>query len=355
MATGSSASKAGAASVSGLVLVVVAFVLLDAASVSHAQLQVGFYVGKCKGTDVEAVIRGVVQARFKQDPSILPALLRMQFHDCFVRGCDASILLDGQSSEKNAGANASVRGYELIDEIKAALEKACAGVVSCADIIVAATRDAVVLGGGTRYDVQTGRRDGLRSSVNDVNLPGPSIPISNAIGFFNAKKISTEDMVLLLGGHTVGITHCLFISGRLWNFNGSGGPDPSMDPALVRSLRVTCPQNGDGDNNPVNLDQNATSANVVDNSFFKQIMAKRGVLQIDQRLADDGQTRSTVAGLAAGKLDFGKRFGGAMVRMGAIEVLTGSQGEVRKSCRAVNKRSVEATLEEIVDGLLAAQ
>lgn len=62
-----------------------------------------------------------------------------------VQGCDASILLDGPSSEKKAGANASVRGYELIDEIKAALEKACPGVVSCADIIVAATRDTVVL------------------------------------------------------------------------------------------------------------------------------------------------------------------------------------------------------------------
>lgn len=80
-----SASTAGAASVSGLALVVVVLLLLDAASVSHAQLQVGFYAGKCKGTDVEAVIRGIVQARFKKDPSILPALLRMQFHDCFVR------------------------------------------------------------------------------------------------------------------------------------------------------------------------------------------------------------------------------------------------------------------------------
>lgn len=62
-----------------------------------------------------------------------------------MKGCDASILLDVPSSEKNAGANQSVRGYELIDDIKAALEKACPGLVSCADIIVAATRDAVVL------------------------------------------------------------------------------------------------------------------------------------------------------------------------------------------------------------------
>lgn len=41
--------------------------------------------------------------------------------------------------------NLTVRGYDLIDEVKAALEKACPGVVSCADIIVAATRDAIAL------------------------------------------------------------------------------------------------------------------------------------------------------------------------------------------------------------------
>lgn len=61
------------------------------------------------------------------------------------KGCDASILLDGSSSEKTAIPNLSVRGYDIIDQAKAALEKGCPGVVSCADIIVAATRDAVSL------------------------------------------------------------------------------------------------------------------------------------------------------------------------------------------------------------------
>lgn len=61
----------------------------------------------------------------------------------YQKGCDASILLDGSSSEKTAIPNLSVRGYDIIDEAKAALEKACPGVVSCADIIIAATRDAV--------------------------------------------------------------------------------------------------------------------------------------------------------------------------------------------------------------------
>ena len=63
----------------------------------------------------------------------------------YEKGCDASILLDGSNSEKTDGSNASVRGYELIDACKASLEKKCPGVVSCADIIVIATRVAVFL------------------------------------------------------------------------------------------------------------------------------------------------------------------------------------------------------------------
>jgi hypothetical protein len=65
------------------------------------------------------------------------------------QGCDASILLDDTptfTGEKNAGANAnSVRGYEVIDAIKTQVEAACKGIVSCADIVALASRDAVNL------------------------------------------------------------------------------------------------------------------------------------------------------------------------------------------------------------------
>ncbi|XP_030522474.1 peroxidase 60-like [Rhodamnia argentea] len=312
----------------------VVVLLAFTAPCSAATLQAGFYKGKCGLVDVESVVATVVAAQFARDRSIVAALLRMQFHDCFVNGCDASILLDGSSSEKTAGPNLSVRGYDLIDAVKAAVEAICPGVVSCADIIVMATRDAVALAKGGRYGVQTGRLDGKVSLARNVNLPGPSITVSQAASAFAQKGLTISDMVLLLGGHTVGIAHCSLFQDRLYDFNGLGKPDPTMDPKLVAALRPRCPQSATLDNT-VDLDQNPTSALVVDSSYYKQVLARRGVLQIDQELASDRRSKSLVATLA-NATDFSARFGRAMVKLGALQ--SRLPGEIRRSCRALNKR-----------------
>lgn len=297
-----------------------------------ADLRVGFYNATCP--QAESIIRQVVQKRFATDSSITGALLRMHFHDCFVRGCDASILIDStpkKPSEKSAGPNLTVRGFELIDEAKKSLEAACPSTVSCADIITLATRDSVVLAGGPSYAAPTGRRDGLVSNPDDVNLPGPSFSVSQALQAFTAKGLTLNDMVTLLGAHTVGLVHCNFFEDRLSNFQGTGSPDPSMDPALVAKLKKLCAA---GNNPTTFLDQNTSST--FDNQYYNQLLLKRGILQIDQELASDRSTTGIVSGFASNGVRFSQRFATAILKMGSLQVLVGNAGDIRKNCRVFN-------------------
>ena len=110
----------------------------------NAQLSSTFYDQTCPNalTTIQTVIRRAIS----HERRMAAYLIRLHFHDCFVQGCDASILLDDTPSmigEKNAAANKnSIRGYEVIHDAKSEVEKICPGVVSCADILAVAARDA---------------------------------------------------------------------------------------------------------------------------------------------------------------------------------------------------------------------
>ncbi|RDY13444.1 Peroxidase 4, partial [Mucuna pruriens] len=122
-------------------------VLLLLAGTSSAHLSQNFYSNKCP--NVFKTVKSVVKSAVAKEPRIGASILRLFFHDCFVDGCDGSLLLDDSPSfqgEKTAAANNnSVRGFEVIDAIKSEVEKTCPGVVSCADILAIASRDSVVL------------------------------------------------------------------------------------------------------------------------------------------------------------------------------------------------------------------
>ncbi|KAI3940417.1 hypothetical protein MKW98_024824 [Papaver atlanticum] len=312
----------------GVMLILISF------PACYAQLRNGFYTDICK-INVEETVQRIVFERNQKDSTLVAALVRMQFHDCFVEGCDASLLLKGDDTEKTAGPNGSVRGYELIDEIKTELEQKCPDKVSCADIIVMATRDTVAFSRGRRYEVETGRRDGSISRASDAiaNLPSPSISVFDSIEVFKAKGLNATDMVLLLGGHTIGKASCGNFESRLY----SSPPDSSMDRSLAEKLKMICPKKTEGSNaGQADLDQNSASTNIVDNSFYQQIRMNRGLLSIDQKIAFDMLTAELVKTLSNDNVQFFTRFGAAMVKLGAVGVKVGNEGEIRKDCKFVN-------------------
>ncbi|CAM0879835.1 unnamed protein product [Alopecurus aequalis] len=178
-------------------LFVLCNVLLRGSLVQSQGLQRGFYDSICP--DAEDIVRSTVEKYYNNDATIAPGLLRLHFHDCFVQGCDASVLISGASSEKTAPQNFGLRGFNVIDDAKSQLEATCPGVVSCADILALAARDSVDLTGGPSWPVPLGRRDGRISSASDATaLPSPADSVSVQKQKFAAQGLTDHDLVTLV-------------------------------------------------------------------------------------------------------------------------------------------------------------
>ncbi|CAK7356687.1 unnamed protein product [Dovyalis caffra] len=166
---------------------------------SNRSLEYDFYRDSCP--QAERIIRRVVQELQKVNSRVAPALLRLIFHDCFIEGCDASILLDaaiGIDSEKDSPPNKNLKGFDIIDKIKSEIEKVCPGVVSCADIIALAAREGVVQAGGPFYPLFTGRRDGIHSfrDVATYELPSPNADLSETLASFASRGFDERETVV---------------------------------------------------------------------------------------------------------------------------------------------------------------
>ncbi|KAL4357330.1 hypothetical protein AHAS_Ahas09G0175900 [Arachis hypogaea] len=135
----------------------------------HGQgTRVGFYATTCP--KAESIVKSTVKYHLNSDPTLAAALLRMHFHDCFVQGCDTSVLVTGFATERTAFANLGLRGFK-----------------SCE----------------LSWQVPTGRKDGRVSQASDVNnLPAPTNFIDVQKQKFVAKGLNTQDLIILVGNHT---------------------------------------------------------------------------------------------------------------------------------------------------------
>ncbi|KAL6847658.1 hypothetical protein ACP4OV_022684 [Aristida adscensionis] len=317
---------------------VVAALVVVVVTTAAAQLQVGFYDTLCPAAEI--IVQEEVSKAVSASPGLAAGLVRLHFHDCFVRGCDASVLLDstaGNTAEKDAPPNSSLRGFEVVDAAKARLEEACFGVVSCADVLAFAARDALALVGGNAYQVPGGRRDGNVSSAQETggNLPPPTASVKQLNQIFGAKGLSQSDMVALSGAHTIGMSQCSSFSSRLYAYGpNGGGQDPSMDPGYAAALTQQCPQQGGAAGAGVPLDPVTPTA--FDTNYYAAIVANRGLLSSDQALLGDPATAAQVVGYTNSPETFQADFAAAMVKMGAVGVLTGAAGTIRTNCRVAN-------------------
>ncbi|OVA17478.1 Plant peroxidase [Macleaya cordata] len=300
-----------------------------------------FYQFSCP--QANDIVMTVLEKAIAKEPRMAASLLRLHFHDCFVQGCDASVLLDDSSkitSEKRSNPNKnSIRGFDVIDEIKAQLEAACPQTVSCADILALAARGSTVLSGGPNWELPLGRRDSKTASLSgsNNNIPPPNSTIQNLITLFNRQGLDEIDLVALSGSHTIGVARCVSFRQRLYNQNGNNQPDETLERGYFYGLKSVCPKSrGDNIISPLDF----TSPAKFDNTYFKLIMWGKGLLNSDEVLltGNGGNTKTTelVKSYAEDEGLFFNQFAKSMVKMGNISPLTGYSGEVRKNCRLVN-------------------
>ncbi|KAL2337617.1 hypothetical protein Fmac_012063 [Flemingia macrophylla] len=307
-----------------------AFVFATLASSVFSQLTPNYYDYLCP--KALSTIKSVVEAAVQKEYRMGASLLRLHFHDCFVNGCDGSILLDSTAtidSEKNSRSNfQSARGFEVVDEIKEAVDKACGKpIVSCADILAVAARDSVVALGGPTWDVKLGRRDSTTASGDaaDTNIPAPFFSLSQLINNFKNHGLDEKDLVVLSGGHTIGYARCVSFRDHIYD-------DSNIDPNFAKQLKYICPRNG-SDSNLSPLDQTASR---FDKVYFTDLVHKRGLLHSDQELFNGGSTDAVVKQYSSDFGAFKKDFANSMIKMGNIQPLTGNRGEIRVNCRKVN-------------------
>ncbi|KAF7014555.1 hypothetical protein CFC21_028538 [Triticum aestivum] len=300
-------------------------------------LKVGYYDDKCP--DAEKIVLDAVR---NATAGIKAGLIRLFFHDCFVQGCDASVLLNkvaGKPDPEMLGIpNLSLRGFEVIDAAKKKIEEKCPGVVSCADIVAFAGRDAskILSGNKINFSMPAGRYDGSVSLKDETlpNLPPPFANLNTLTQMFAKKGLSQTDMVALSGAHSIGRSQCSSFRDRLQP-PANDNSTTSMDTTYAGKLTQDCPAGSDP-----TVPQDYKTPDVLDSQYYRNVKDRKVLFTSDAALMTSPKTKELVEKYTwwlIGDFLWYRHFEDAMVKMGNIEVKSSTNGQIRKKCGFVNE------------------
>ncbi|KAF8686205.1 hypothetical protein HU200_043586 [Digitaria exilis] len=315
--------------------------------------------GRYYADKVQDKVRKEVEKAIAYNPSVGPALVRLVFHDCWVNGCDGSVLLDktptdGTNTEKKAVNNIGLAGFEVIDTIK----QKVGGDASCADILVFAGRDAadILSGGKIFYTLTGGRKDGVSSSAAaaDATLPSSTFDFNQLQNNFGAANhgFTVEELVVLSGAHSIGVAHLSSYQDRLAGADVTP-IDSDYQAALVKvtppglltqGQDPTVPNNARDASSafqkaaaydPVKLGVNPTRG-VLDNSYYHNTLENKVLFKSDWVLRTDSFAAGKLEEYKNNATEWNSDFADAMVKLSNLPALQGK--EIRKSCRFTNQQ-----------------
>ncbi|KAF5726289.1 peroxidase 18-like [Tripterygium wilfordii] len=244
------------------------------ASFSSASLSFNFYGISCPSA--EFMVRNTVRSAASNDPTIPGKLLRLVFHDCFVKA------------------------------------------------------------GGPAIDIPTGRRDGRVSVAANVrpNIVDTSFTVDEMLSLFSSKGLSPDDLVTLSGAHTIGSAHCSAFSDRFRkDSKGMTHIDASLDSIYADELMKKCPA---GRDSSITVNNDPETSLVFDNQYYRNLLTHRGLFQSDSVLLNDERTRKQVEFFAEDQESFFRSWSQSFLKLISIGVKTDNEGDVRVSCSGSN-------------------
>ncbi|KAF7818598.1 peroxidase 21 [Senna tora] len=291
--------------------------LISHFNLGKSQLELNYYATSCPRAE-EIIKQQVVQLYYKHGNTAV-SWVRNLFHDCMV---------------KTSARSFGMRNFKYVDTIKAAVEVECPSTVSCADIVALSARDGILMLGGPRIEVKTGRRDSTESFVSVVEdyIPNHNDSMSLVLSRFQSLGIDVEAAVALLG------TYKLTLNSNI-HFRLYPTVDPTLDPDYAVYLKGRCPTPNPDPTAVLYARNDRETPMLLDNFYFKNILKHKGLLRVDEFLATDPRTSPYVQKMAADNAYFYQQFSRAILLLSEINPLTGHQGQIRKDCRYVNPLS----------------
>ncbi|CAO2038261.1 unnamed protein product [Urochloa humidicola] len=316
--------------------------------------------GRYYSDKVQDKVRKEVEKAMGYNPSVGPALVRLVFHDCWINGCDGSVLLDktptdGTNVEKKAVNNIGLAGFEVIDTIKQKVGAAA----SCADILVFAGRDAsdILSGGKIFYNLTGGRKDGVVSSsaAADAGLPESTFDFAQLQNNFAAAGhgFTVEELVVLSGAHSIGVAHLSSYQDRL-NDTTATPIDSDYQAALNKTTPLVLLKQGQNPTVPNNpRDASAAfqkdaaydpvalgvspSRGVLDNSYYHNNLENKVLFKSDWVLRTDSEAAGKLQEYRDNAAEWNSDFATAMAKLSGLPA-QGKNGEIRKNCRLTNQQ-----------------
>jgi peroxidase len=111
--------------------------------------------------------------------------------------------------------------------------------------------------------------------------------------------------------------------------------DPTLNASFAKKIEETCPTTA----TVKNTDLDMCTPKVFDKKYYIDLQSGEGLLTSDQDLYNDSRTRHIVNDFATSQSSFFEHFALSMLKMVQLDVLTGSEGEIRKNCAVRNTNS----------------